>query len=69
MNFDGIKKRLQRHEPAPAILELWPPIEEIDSLGYILWEEIGKPEERMTFLDMLDIQAKRVWQSESEVKE
>jgi len=68
MNFDGIWKRIAELEPVPIDLGPWPPDKE-DSLAHILWEEIGKPKERMTFLDMLDTQAKRVWQSESEVRE
>lgn len=43
-------RRLQRLEPEPEYFEPWPP--EPGTVGHLFYQDLGKPVERMGFMEM-----------------
>lgn len=60
--LESLRRRvaaLERAIPEPAP---WPPA--LGTMGYCLWQELGEPIERMSFMDMYLEQARLFWAAE-----
>ena len=59
--FDYLLNRLSRLEPATVDAGPWPPAE--GTMGYLLYQDLGQPAERMGFMEMYLLAAERFYEA------
>lgn len=63
MRFDYIQRRLADLEQRIVSREgPWPP--EPGSFSYLLWDALGRPEKRLSYMDMYMESARRFWEDQ-----
>jgi hypothetical protein len=65
MRFSSLLRRLRVLEPASARQRPWPPTE--GSFSYWLWDALGRPCERRSYVDMYLDRAKQFWDNVPEI--
>lgn len=57
--FENICNRIKRLEPQQSTITPWPPVP--GTMSHIMWVDIGRPAERMGFIELLEAKAAQVF--------